>query len=86
MQQVGQKRKVEGKTIDFTMMAWIMEGARRANSLHKEHILYKQNIATLESLKEPSNTSNDDSLNLMVIPGMQRRRSSHSNIPLTKNH
>ena len=31
LQQVGQTRRVDGTLINFTMLAWIMEGARRSN-------------------------------------------------------
>ena len=33
LKQIGQDRKIDGKTLNFTMMAWIMEGSRRAMTL-----------------------------------------------------
>ena len=42
LQDIGQKRQILGKTINFTMMAWIMEGARRANTLENELKLLKR--------------------------------------------
>ena len=36
LQAVGQDRKLEGNMINFTMLAWIMEGARRAFQLEQE--------------------------------------------------
>lgn len=55
-------------TINFTMMAWIMEGARRANSLHDEHKIYKVKIASQESSSPSEFTTNERIPELLQLP------------------
>ena len=61
---MGQKRKIEKKTINFTMMAWIMEGARRASSLQKEYQLFKENPIPLTSTQDTPDDEEADGGNL----------------------
>ena len=36
LQAIGQRRRLEGNLINFTMIAWLMEGGRRAFQIEKE--------------------------------------------------